>query len=180
VAGFEFLAALTLASAPAAAPTLDQFEARLAANPSATAVLETWCREHFDPAATVRASVISTSSSSPTGRIRRELAIGDADRLSYRRVSLQCSGRELSLAYNWYVPERLTPEMNRVLAETDQPFGRVAAPLGYTRERLRGERGTADFCPAGTILTHRALLRLPDGRPLALVVECYTGAILAP
>lgn len=180
VAGFELMAALTLASAPPATPTLDQFEARLAASPSATAVLETWCREHFDPAATVRASVISTSSSSPTARIRRELSISDADRLGYRRVSLQCSGRELSLAYNWYVPERLTPEMNRALATTDQPFGRVAAPLGYTRERLRGERGTADYCPPGTILTHRALLRLPDGRPLALVVECYTGAILNP
>lgn len=180
MAGFELLAAVTLAASPIATPTLDQFEARLAANPSATAVLESWCREHFDPSATVRASVISTSSSSPTARIRRELAIGDAEHLGYRRVSLQCSGRTLSLAYNWYVPGRLTPEMNRALAATDQPFGRVAAPLNYTRERLLGQRGNADYCPAGTILTHRALLRLPDGRPLALVVECYTGAILAP
>ena len=180
MAGFELMAVLSLTAATATPPSLDEFEARLAASPSATAVLEAWCREHFDPAARVRASVISTSSSSPTAQIRGELAIGDADRLGYRRVSLQCSGRELSLAYNWYVPGRLTPEMNRALAESDHPFGRIAAPLAYTRERLKGARGTAEYCPSGTILTHRALLRLPNGKPLALVVECYTGAILQP
>ncbi len=180
MAGFELVATLTLVSAATALPTLDDFEARLAANPSATAVLETWCRAHFNPDARVRATVISTSSNSPTSRIRKELSIGADDRLGYRRVSLHCNGRELSLAYNWYVPGRLTAEMNRLLAETDQPFGRVAAPLNYTRERLKGQRGSADYCPASTILTHRALLRLSDGRPLAMVVECYSGAILEP
>lgn len=178
MAGFELVAALTLASAATMPPNLDDFETRLASSPSATAVLQAWCREHFDPDATVRAMVISTSSGSPTSSVRNELGIGADDRLGYRRVSLHCSGRELSLAYNWYVPARLTPAMNALLAETDQPFGRVAAPLNYARERLKGQRGTADYCPSGTILTHRALLRLPDGRPLAMVVECYTGAIL--
>lgn len=172
--------ALAVALLAAAAPpaTLDEFETALAATPSASEALESWCRARIDRTGTLRAVVISASSGSPTDRVREELDIGGDERLGYRRVSLECSGRALSLAYNWYVPSRLSPEMNTRLEQTNVPFGRVAAPLGFTRQPLEGARGQADYCPVGTILSHRALLRLPDGRPLAMVVECYTGANL--
>lgn len=170
--------ALGLLAMTAAPATIDEFEAALAATPSASEALESWCRARIDRTGTLRAVVISASSGNPSERVREELDIGENERLGYRRVSLECSGRSLSLAYNWYVPSRLTGEMNAKLEQSQAPFGMVAAPLGFTRQPLEGERGQADYCPAGTVLSHRALLRLPDGRPLAMVVECYTKANL--
>ena len=77
-------------------------------------------------------------------------------------------------------PARLTPAMNRTLETTDMPFGKVVMPLGFRRERLEARRGRAAECPAGTVLSHRAVLRLGGGTAISLVVECYTRANLAP
>lgn len=82
----------------------------------------------------------------------------------------------LSVAWNWYVPARLTPAMNETLRATDTPFGKVVAPLRFRREALSSVAGAAENCPAGTVSTHRARLMLPDGRPLAYLIECYTAA----
>jgi hypothetical protein len=101
-----------------------------------------------------------------------------ASTVGYRHVRLSCGPVVLSEAHNWYLPSRLTPAMNTALATSDTPFGKVAAPLHFTRLALDARRGRAPSCPANTVLSHRALLRLPDGRPLALVVECYTAANL--
>lgn len=68
--------------------------------------------------------------------------------------------------------------MNEALERTDTPFGKVVAPLGFRRERLSETHGRTTECPVGTILTHRAALRLGDGRAISLVVECYTRANL--
>ena len=81
----------------------------------------------------------------------------------------------MSVASNWYVPARLAPEMNRVLDETDAPFGRVVKTLGFTRQRLETRHGRDFACPEDTALSQRALLRLRDGRPFAFVIECYTA-----
>jgi hypothetical protein len=178
MAGFSALLLLAAAGAPAA--TLDQFEGALAATPSASAALQGWCHARFDPDAPLRAEKLIATSFEPTGRIRHALEIGRDELLGYRRVSLRCAGREMSLAYNWYVPSRLTPEMNRQLAGSEAPFGRVAAPLRFRRERIARPWSGPELCPAGTILAHRAMLRLPDGKPLAMVVECYTRANLEP
>ncbi len=173
------LAALLLgASEPPA--TLDQFEQALAAQPSATAALGQWCAaRRLAPDPQIRAAVISGRTNDPPGDLRSILDLSGDVRMGYRHVRLSCGGKVLSEAHNWYATERLTPEMNRTLDETDTPFGRVAAPLRFTRERLGGERGAASYCPRGTVLSHRALLRLPDGAPLAYVVECYTAQNLA-
>ncbi|MGC1270482.1 MAG: hypothetical protein WA842_07805, partial [Croceibacterium sp.] len=82
----------------------------------------------------------------------------------------------LSQAHNWYVPARLTPEMNRTLATTETPFGTVVTPLAFRRERGASRRGAASECPPATILSHTAVLRLPEGRAISMVVECYTAA----
>lgn len=173
------LAALVLAGAAAPAATLEQFEATLAAQDSATAALGQWCAvQHLAADPAIRATVISGRSNSPPGDLRSILHLPGDGPIGYRHVKLSCGGKVLSEAHNWYAPQRLTPAMNRTLDETDTPFGKVASPLRFTRERLGGERGAADYCPRGTILSHRALLRLPDGAPLAFVVECYTAANL--
>lgn len=157
---------------------LPQFEATLAAHDSATVALGEWCAaRHLDPSSRISATPLLATDYTPEG-LGALLDVASITELHYRRVRLSCGTRALSYAQNWYVPARLTPEMNAVLAGTDTPFGKVAAPLRFTRERLQSVRGRGPGCPSGTILTHRALLRLPDGRPLALVVECYTRANL--
>jgi len=168
------LAALAL-TLTACTPALPRFEAALAANDSATAALRQWCgaRQIADPAA-IRALPVPGELAPPPADAAALLKVDAPAALGYRHVRLSCGAAVLSEAHNWYVPARLTAPMNSALASTDTPFGTVAAPLHFTRERLASQRGAGAGCPAGTILTHRALLRLPDGAPLALVVECYT------
>lgn len=110
---------------------------------------------------------------------RRLLGITAAEPLGFRHVRLACGTTVLSEAYNWYVPARLTAEMNATLESTHTPFGKVAAALGFSRTPLASHRGPAAGCPPDTVLANRGLLRLPDGRGLALVLECYTRANLA-
>jgi hypothetical protein len=98
----------------------------------------------------------------------------------FRHVSLVCGELVLSDARNWYVPGRLPAAMARALAETNKPFGAVIAPLGFHRERLGSRRGPMAGCPADTILTNRAVIRAGNGSALALVLECYQPALLAP
>lgn len=159
---------------------LGDFEAALAAQPSATRALTGWCaaRGIANPARIVAEPVPGDDAGLPRD-LWQVLDIGNAEPLGYRHVRLRCGGTVLSEAHNWYVPGRLTDAMRRVLATTDTPFGTVAAPLGFVREPLASRRGAGPGCPAETVLTHRALLRLPDGRPLALLVECYARAVVA-
>ena len=46
----------------------------------------------------------------------------------------------LSVADNWYVPSRLTPDMNRLLDDTQTPFGKVVLPLKPHRETRAMQR----------------------------------------
>ncbi|MEO5587019.1 MAG: hypothetical protein ABIQ81_04935 [Novosphingobium sp.] len=171
------LSLLTLLSGCAASP-LDEFERVLAAQDSATAALGEWCRIHgIAQLPAIRAERLGGAPEA-SADVRRLLAVSATEPLAYRHVRLTCGTAVLSEADNWYVPGRLTPEMNHLLAETDTPFGSVVAPLGFHRERLAEQRGRTRDCPPDTILRHRALLRLPDGTPLSLVTECYTDANL--
>ncbi len=102
----------------------------------------------------------------------------------------------LSEADNWYVPGRLTPEMNHVLETTDTPFGKAVAALHFRRHTLSAqllfhplpqgwEMGAAPAEAEGAleipahVLEHRAVLSTPDGEPFSEVVETYTGEVLA-
>lgn len=160
--------------------SLDAFERALAAQDSATAALAHWCASHgIASPARITARPSGEAMSAPDEGLRGSLEVGPDEPLGYRHVLLSCGDVVLSDAHNWYVKARLTPSMNEALETTDAPFGTVAAPLHFTRERLSSQRGAAEQCPADTIVSHRALLRLPDGRPISLVVECYTPANLA-
>jgi hypothetical protein len=138
-----------------------------------------WCRVRgiADPA-TIKARSVAGEDLPASVEVRHLLQVGDSEPLAYRHVRLSCGASVLSVAHNWYVPARLPTEMNHALATSDTPFGRVIAPLGFSRERLASTRGAAPGCPRDTVLSHRAVLRLPDGRPISLVVECYTPANL--
>ncbi len=116
--------------------------------------------------------------------------------MRYRRVRLSCGGHGLSEADNWYVPRLLTPEMNRLLDETDTPFGRAVLSLGFTRHTLAAELMRNLMAPGwenaplppdgpGTllipleILQHRAVLTTRDGTPFCEVVETYQREMFA-
>jgi len=101
----------------------------------------------------------------------------------------------LSEADNWYVPARLTPEMNRALETTDTPFGKAVASLHFRRHTLSAEliwsplpkgwemgaaaSGSGTLPIPAHLLEHRAVLALPGGEPISEVVETYTGDVLA-
>lgn len=153
-----------------------QLESALAAQDSATAALGDWCAaRHIADPPTITARQIAGARATPPADVAERLAGGT---IGYRHVELSCGKSVLSVAHNWYVKDRLTPAMNAALDTTDAPFGKVAAPLRFTRERLEATRGAAPGCPAGTVLSHRALLRLPGGQALSFVVECYQRALV--
>ena len=103
----------------------------------------------------------------------------------------------LSEADNWYVPSRLTPEMNRQLETTDIAFGRAVQALKFRRRTLSAELlwsplpqgwemgaalpdlGAGSLALPAQLLQHRAVLTLPDGTPFSEVVETYTSEVLA-
>jgi hypothetical protein len=158
---------------------LRDFERVLASDHSATAALTSWCRSRriADPPVIAAQRVKGEAPPTPPA-ILALLQPGPAERIAYRHVRLTCGAAVLSVAQNWYLADRLSAEMNHTLDTTDMPFGRVIAELGFTRERLDSAHGRTADCPADTILMQHALLRLPDGRPVSAVVECYSSANL--
>lgn len=160
-----------------ASPNLARFEKTLAANDSATAALGQWCEtQQIASPPVIRALADRSAQASASAQVRATLGVTENEPVRYRHVKLVCGSTTLSVAHNWYVPARLTPEMNRTLETSDTPFGRVVSPLGFRRERMAARRGAITECPRGTVLSHRAVLRLADGRAISFVVECYTGA----
>lgn len=170
---------LAIAAALPFSASLDAFEATLARQDSATQALEDWCtvQRIADPPV-VHAKRLPTKGAMTPAAARRQLRLGRGQRAQLRKVHLSCGATVLSVAWNWYVPERLTPSMNKALRTTDTPFGKVVAALRFRREALATLEGRAETCPLGTISTHRARLILSDGRPLAYLIECYTAANL--
>jgi chorismate-pyruvate lyase len=151
---------------------IDEFEALLASQNSATMALTQWCTQRaLSPEPRITAKLVMGEDALPAPDLPDTLGTDDP---GYRHVRLSCGAHVLSEAHNWYNPALLTPEMNKLLATTDTPFGKAVAALNFRREPLATRRGPLPGCPANTILANRALLRLPDGRALALVLECYT------
>jgi chorismate-pyruvate lyase len=121
------------------------------------------------------------------------LGIGPDEPIHYRRVQLVCGEHVLSEADNWYVPRRLTSEMNSLLDNTDTPFGRVVQSLHPTRRTIAvkslwsplpegwemdGARPNQRLVIPRELFEHRAVLAGGDGQPLAEVVETYSSEIL--
>lgn len=174
--------AVVVASAQTLTPGVDAYaqaqalNAQLLASRSATMTLETWCRDHHladDPRIVARS--IAGAQKPPTPDQRRRLDVGANDEVKYRHVELRCGSRVLSDADNWYVPARLTAEMNRQLDTTDTPFGKAVAPLEPIREtfavRWLWTDSSQPMPPA--IFEHRAVLYTKDHRPFSEVDEVY-------
>jgi hypothetical protein len=178
---------------------LESLNADLLSHDSATLTLDRWCRLHgLGSPATIVADRVTGQDKPPSAEQRRLLAVSEDEPIGYRRVRLRCGEHVLSEADNWYVPARLTSEMNHVLETTDTAFGRAVQALHFQRHTLSatllwsplpegwemhapapamGSGGTLDV-PA-EVIRHQALLTLPDGTPFSEVIETYTGQVLA-
>src|SRR5262249_22630523 len=116
---------------------LETLNAELLSHPSATLTLERWCGQHRMAGETkVVARLIRGAEKALDADGRKRLAISETEPARYRHVQLYCGDKLLSEADNWYLPSRLTPEMNRLLDETDTPFGKAVKDLDFRRETL--------------------------------------------
>jgi chorismate-pyruvate lyase len=177
---------------------LQTLNANLLSHDSATLTLERWCDVHRLASSPRIVAVRVPDRDKPVSpEQRRELGVTSAEPVRYRRVRLLCGTVVLSEADNWYVPGRLTADMNKLLDSTDMPFGRVVQALHFQRHTLSStllwlplsetwEMNPIPPSDASAVLTipsellqHRALLTLPDGTPFSEVVETYTAGVLA-
>lgn len=209
-------AALLLALAPVRAeaaemaPWPDTFVARLEAlalvqslnaailgSRSATFSLEKWCGDHgLAEPARITAKLDTSVHKPPTAEQRRRLRVSDTETVKYRHVQLFCGDRVLSEADNWYVPGRLTEEMNRLLDTTDTPFGRAVKaleptrqtfaattlwsplPAGWERAPIAPDNAARPLDIPDSLFEHQALLYTGDNLPFSEVDEIYKRALL--
>jgi chorismate-pyruvate lyase len=179
--GLLIFAAMTLIAGPAwsespSSPALARLKSDLLSNPSATQVLTKWCGDlGLASPAIIRAERDAAAVKAPTAEIVALLAAEPNEVLRYRHVRLMCGTHLLSEADNWYRPSQLTPDMNRILDETDTPFGNAVRPLNFHRKTL-------DAAPTADPLTPlrvRALLLTASQVPFSLVIENYSRDLVA-
>ena len=178
---------------------LQTLNADILASSSATAALERWCRDHnmaAHPIIVVRR--VDTMQKPPSADQLQRLHVSDASAVKYRRVRLQCGEYTLSEADNWYVPARLTAQMNQLLDTTDIPFGKVVReltpyrrttearllwsplPAGWELRRPpRSPAGAARLVIPKEVMVHTAVLYTSDHQPFSEVVETYQGELFA-
>lgn len=177
---------------------LQSLNADLLSHDSATLTLDRWCAAHHlaDPA-TITAERIHNVEKAPTAAQRELLRVTPTEPVGYRRVKLHCGARVLSEADNWYVPSRLTADMNQTLDHSDVAFGRAVQELHFQRHTLTAAllwmplpADWETMRPSGAphagrlevppyVLQHTALLSLPDGTPISTLTETYTAQVLA-
>ncbi|NEU10855.1 hypothetical protein G3T14_01745 [Methylobacterium sp. BTF04] len=159
---------------------IETLSRRLLSGHSATAILEAWCVERGLSGPAIVAERVDGADRALDEDRQRLFQLAPGETLRYRRVRLSCGPHTLSEADNWYVPARLTREMNRLLDATQLPFGRVVHPLAPTRRnldlRLLWSEGTLG--PDDALFAIEALLSTPDGIPFCEVHETYLGAVL--
>jgi chorismate-pyruvate lyase len=177
---------------------LQTLNADLLSHDSATLTLERWCdTHHMASPARIVAERVKGADKQPTAEQLQLLGVSTSDAVRYRRVRLHCGAYILSEADNWYVPARLSNDMNGLLDTTETSFGRAVQPLNFRRRTLSAKllwlplpegwetrASISDRNPAmlripDAVLEHRAVLTLPNGTPFSEVVETYTGDILA-
>ena len=171
----SLLLGLGTASGAQAPDALGRLKAEILASPSATQTLTAYCAglRLADPPL-IRALRGHSIDRKADGRVRRLLQVGPGEPVRYRRVRLSCGDQVLSDADNWYVPARLTAEMNSTLDGSDTPFGTVVKPLDFQRRTL----GTESLHDGRHVLGVTALLVNRDGLPFSLVQENYSAVLV--
>jgi chorismate-pyruvate lyase len=179
---------------------MQTLNAELLASRSATLTLERWCRDHALSGAReakVVARLIRGEAKPASAEQRQRLEVAGDEEIRYRQVELVCGDRVLSRADNWYVPGRLTAEMNRLLETTDTPFGKAVLDLKPYRQTIEARlhwsplpagwesRKAAELVltggsevPPQALFEHRAVLYTQGRRPFSEVREVYQRELL--
>jgi chorismate-pyruvate lyase len=155
------------------AAQLERLRGDILGSSSATQFLTARCGElHLADPAVVHAQNAPVTEGA-SADVRALLKVGAAEWVRHRHVRLTCGGHVLSEADNWYVPARLTAEMNHSLDSSDTPFGTVVRPLNFHRKTVATSRSSG-----AAVLQVKAVLLTPDEVPISLVVENYSGELL--
>jgi hypothetical protein len=180
---------------------MQTLSAEILASRSATFTLEAWCGDHrlsgaAEPKIVARLVMGEDKPATPEQRQRLEVAPGEA--VKFRHVQLLCGDRVFSEADNWYVPGRLTADMNELLETTTTPFGKAVqdlkpyrrtfearvlwwpVPEGWETKPLSAlPQDSADsLAIPDSLFEHRAVLYTQDGKPFSEVDEVYRRALL--
>lgn len=178
---------------------MQTLNASLLASRSATATLEKWCADHkMSAQPKIVARRVSGAEKPPSEETRRRLDVGAEEPVKYRRVQLACGEHVLSEADNWYVPGRLSDDMNRALETTETPFGKAIAPLQPFRRTIEMkmrwsplpdgwevaanaaalDKANGALSIPHELFEHTAVVYARDQRPVSEVHETYTREIL--
>jgi len=180
---------------------IETLNGEILASRSATLTLETWCADHGlagDAEPKIVARQVASKERPPTPEQRQRLEVGPSEEIKVRHVQLLCGDRVFSEADNWYVPARLTAEMNRLLDTTTMPFGKAVQDLHPYRRTLAAKvlwrplpegwetrplpappRDAGKSLPMpDALFEHRAVLYTEDGKPFSEVDEVYQRALL--
>jgi hypothetical protein len=180
---------------------MQTLNAEILASRSATLTLEKWCGDHRLSGAAepkIVARLIRAVEKPATAEQRQRLEAAPGEEIKFRHVELLCGERVFSEADNWYVPARLTAEMNHLLEATTTPFGKAVQDLQPYRRTFAATvlwrplpegwetRPLADvpqdaaktFAIPDALFEHRAVLYTKDGRPFSEVDEVYRRALL--
>jgi len=178
---------------------IQTLNASLLVSRSATATLEKWCADHRMAAEPkIVARRVAGIEKEPSEETRRRLDVNVDEKVKYRRVRLACGDHVLSEADNWYVPGRLSDDMNRTLEATETPFGKAVAPLQPFRRTIEmkmrwsplpegwelsatadaPEKASGALSIPHDLFEHTAILYARDQRPFSEVHETYTREVL--
>jgi chorismate-pyruvate lyase len=149
---------------------------RLIAGATATETLLAWCADHglSDGPITVDIRQRFAPAIVPDD-VLPALKLDRCEGISYRHVQLMRGSLPLAAAENWFVPQRLTADMNEALTRTNVPFGRVVAPLHPFRRTL-----AAHLQPhSEIILVQKAVILSEAGTALAFVKESYLSDLIS-
>jgi hypothetical protein len=182
---------------------IQTLNADILSSASATLILERWCRDHeLAPNPVIvahRLDDVAESAPTASAAVRHDLDVTADETVRYRRVALTCGDHVLSIAENWYVPARLTGQMNQLLENTQTPFGKVVLPLKVHRETISmellwtalpegwelsgrnvgSEQGSVPLQLPTALFEHRAVLYTPVHQAIAEVREVYQRDVLA-
>ena len=180
---------------------IQTLNAEILASRSATFTLEKWCADHRlsgNAEPKIVARQVAPKERPVTAEQRQRLEVGPNEDIRVRHVQLLCGERVFSEADNWYVPARLTAEMNRLLETTTTPFGRAVQDLHPYRRTFAAtvlwwplpeswetkpavawpRDGGQSLSMPDALFEHRAVLYTEDGKPFSEVDEVYQRALL--
>jgi len=211
------LSASTGAAAPTASttPTSASWPTDVMARLEATALLQSlnvelltsdseqqtlgrWCSSHglvSNPQISIER--VLDAEERPTEAQRKMLATSAKEPIRHRKVQVLCGATVLLEADDWYLPSRVSAQVNALIESTALPF--ETAQIGHFRRRIVSATilwpqlpelwglGTEESAtesqamrpPPARVLTHHVLVTLPDGTPFGEAKENYMRSVLA-